>query len=359
MKKLAIYIPSIESGGVEKNLLYISDFFLKKKIDIYIVTANKNKKSFFNKRLKYICPKSNRWNNTSRFTKTLVCLALIFFKLPKKNISLFSFQSNISAIILSKILNINIVIRLNTALTKYINGYFKIILFKTFYSMSDKIIVNSLEFKKELKILLNLKSDYIPNPIYIKKKLKKKINYFRNFKGLKLLSIGRLTDQKNQITILKSLKILKEKNINFKFFLIGKGYKLEELKEYVRENKLKKNVKFAGYKKDAFEYMGYSDLFILSSKFEGLPNVLIEAQSQNIPIISSNCTSGPGEILLDGQLGSLFKVEDHNSLSKIIINFYRNKKLFLNKAQLAKKYLYRYDYEKNLIKYYKLIKKVI
>lgn len=360
MKKLAIYIPSIESGGVEKNLIYISNFFLKKKIDIYVITANKNKKSFFNKRIKYICPKSNKWNNTSRFTKTLVCLALIFFRLPKKNISLFSFQSNISAIILSKILNIDIAIRLNTSPSKYINGYFKIILFKKFYAVSNKIIVNSLEFKKELKILLNLKSDYIPNPINIKKKLKKKkIKYFKNFKGLKILSIGRLTDQKNQIIILKSLKILKEKNINFKFFLIGKGYKLEELKEYVRKNNLKKNVQFAGYKKDAFEYMSSSDLFILSSKFEGLPNVLIEAQSQNIPIISSNCASGPGEILLNGQLGSLFKVEDHISLSKIIINFCKDKKLFLNKAKLAKKYLYRYDYEKNLIEYYKLIKKII
>ena len=78
--------------------------------------------------------------------------------------------------------------------------------------MSDKIIVNSLRFKKELKILLRLNSKYIPNPINLTKKFKKKkIRYFTKFKGLKVLSIGRLTDQKNQITILKSLKILKEK----------------------------------------------------------------------------------------------------------------------------------------------------
>jgi len=158
MKKLAIYIPSIESGGVEKNLFYISEFFLRKKIDIYIITANKNKKSFFNSRIKYICPKSNKWNNSSRLFKILVCLVLIIFKLPKKNVSIFSFQSNISAIILSKILGIKIIIRLNTALGKYINGLFKIILFKTFYRMSDKIIVNSLKFKKELKTLLNVDS---------------------------------------------------------------------------------------------------------------------------------------------------------------------------------------------------------
>jgi len=360
MKKLAIYIPSIESGGVEKNLFYISEFFLRKKIDIYIITANKNKKSFFNSRIKYICPESNKWNNSSRLFKILVCLVLIIFKLPKKNVSIFSFQSNISAIILSKILGIKIIIRLNTALGKYINGLFKIILFKTFYRMSDKIIVNSLKFKKELKTLLNVDSKYIANPINLKKKFqKKKLSYFENFKGLKILSIGRLVDQKNQITILKSLKILKEKKINFKFFLIGQGYKLKELKKYVKNNKLIKNVKFAGYKKDAFQYMRSCDLFILSSKFEGLPNVLIEAQSQSIPIISSDCATGPNEILLNGKLGNLFKVEDHISLSKIIISFNKNRKLFLNKAQLAKKYLYRYDYNKNLIKYYKLVKNFI
>ena len=360
MKKLAIYIPSIESGGVEKNLLYVLKFFLKKKIDVYIITANKDKKSLFNNKIKYICPASDKWNNSSRLCKTLVCLALIIFELPKKNILLFSFQSNISAIILSKILGIKIIIRLNTALSKYINGFFKIILFKIFYRMSDKIIVNSLKFKKELKNLLNLDSSYIPNPINLKKSFKKKkISYFKNFKGLKILSIGRLTDQKNQITILKSLKILKEKKIDFKFFLIGQGYKLEELKSYVRNNNLMKNVKFAGYKKNAFQYMQYSDLFILSSKFEGLPNVLIEAQSQNIPVISSNCATGPSEILLNGRLGDLFKVEDCISLSKFIINFYKNKKILLDKAKLAKKYLYRYDYEKNLIKYYRLVQKII
>ena len=360
MKKLAIYIPSIESGGVEKILFSISEYLLKKNIEVYVITANRNKKKFFNNKTKFICPKGKKWNNSSRLIKTLVCLILIITKLPKKNISIFSFQSNISAIILSKILGIKIIIRLNTALTKYINGLFKIIIFKTFYRMSDKIIVNSQKFKKELKTLLNVDSKYIANPINVKKKFKKKkIGYFANFKGLKILSIGRLVDQKNQITILKSLKILKEKKINFKFFLIGQGYKLRELKKYVKNNKLIKNVKFAGYKKDAFQYMRSCDLFILSSKFEGLPNVLIEAQSQSIPIISSDCATGPSEILLNGKLGNLFKVEDHISLSKIIISFNKNRKLFLNKAQLAKKYLYRYDYNKNLIKYYKLVKKFI
>ena len=170
MKKLAIYIPSIETGGVEKNLYYISDYFVKKHVDLYIITVNKNKKKLFNNKIKFISPKSNKWNNSSRLIKTLVCFSLLISRLPIKNMSVFSFQSNISAIILSKILGLKIIIRLNTSTDKYINSLTKKIIFKLFYSMSDKIIVNSLEFKENLKKVLQLNSAVIFNPIKNDKK---------------------------------------------------------------------------------------------------------------------------------------------------------------------------------------------
>ena len=360
MKKLIIYIPSIEGGGVEKNLYYISNYLSKKNIDIYIVTANTNHKKFFNNKIKYICPDSLKWNNSSRFIKTLICLALIIKKLPLKNISILSFQSNVSAIILSKLFNLKIIIRLNTSTDKYIKNLIKKFLFKIIYSMSDIIIVNSLEFKRNLHKVLKINSIQIFNSIKYKDFNKKlRIDYFKNFSGIKILSIGRLTDQKDQITILKCLNILKNKEINFRFYLIGEGYKLNMLKQYVKDQKLSKNVKFAGYKSNAFKYIQSADLFVLSSKYEGLPNVLIEAQSLNVPIISSDCSTGPKEILLQGKLGYLFKVGNYLSMSKLIIDFSKDKKKFLYKAKLAKKYLYRFSYEKNLSKYYNIINKIL
>ena len=73
--------------------------------------------------------------------------------------------------------------------------------------------------------------------------------------------------------------------------------------------------------------MHFSDLFVLSSKYEGLPNVLIEAQKNSLPIISSNCMTGPKEILLDGKLGHLFQVGNYNDLFNKIILFIKNKKI--------------------------------
>lgn len=360
MKKLVIYIPSIERGGVEKNLFYIANYLSKKNIDVYIVTANKDQEKFFDNKIKFICPKSKRWNNSSRLIKTLICLALIVINLPLKNISILSFQSNVSAVILSKLFNLKIIIRLNTSINKYINNSVKKLFYKIIYSMSDVIIVNSLEFKKDLKKTLKLNCVKIFNPIKIKNFNKtKKIDYFKNFNGIKILSIGRLTDQKNHITILKSLNILKKNKINFRFYLIGAGFKLNQLKQYVKNQKLSAYVKFAGYRVNAQEYIQSSDLFVLSSKFEGLPNVLIEAQLQNVPILSSDCRTGPREILLNGKLGHLFKVDDYIELSQLIINFSKDKKKLLYKAKLAKKYLYRFNFEKNLNKYEKIINKIL
>ena len=198
------------------------------------------------------------------------------------------------------------------------------------------------------------------NP-FIKNKIKKKrLNFFKNFKGLKIINIGRLTDQKDHLTLLKSIKmIVDKKKIDLKLSIIGKGKNLLSIKNFIRKNNLKQKVNLYGYKANAERYIVYSDLFILSSKFEGLPNTLIEAQSSRVPIISSDCPSGPKEILLNGKLGILFKTGDHKDLYKKILLFNKNKKKYIKQASSAQKYLKRFDYKFNLSKYRKIINKYI
>ena len=86
-----------------------------------------------------------------------------------------------------------------------------------------------------------------------------------------------------------------------------------------------------------------------------MPNVLLEAITLKKFVISSNCPTGPGEILDNGKGGMLFKVGDYKDLSKKIIIYQKNKKIFLNKINYAYKRLYRYDHKKNLNNYLKLI----
>ena len=95
---------------------------------------------------------------------------------------------------------------------------------------------------------------------------------------------------------------------------------------------------------------------VLSSLHEGLPNVLIEAALLKTFIISSNCETGPKEILLNGKAGGLYKVRDFKDLARKIIYYWNNEQLRNKMIKFGFKNLDRFDYSKNLNKYYSKIK---
>mgnify|MGYP001175935096 CR=1 FL=1 len=352
-KKIVFYIPSIEGGGVEKNLYFLIEYLSKKIDKIYIVTANKKNNN--SKKVKYICPNTNYWDKKNRTLKNIVCIYLFIINFWSSKGVILSFQSNVTSILISKILRFKVLIRLNTSIKKYIKNFFKKIIFKFFYSLSDTIIVNSKFFQRELTEI-NLKSHLILNLISSEKK-KGELYFFKKFKGLKILNIGRLTDQKDQITIIKSLAILKKKKINFRCSIIGRGSCHYILMSEIKRLKLAKNIKLIGFRKNAEKYISQSDIFVLSSKFEGLPNVLIEAQKYGVPIISSNCPTGPKEILMNGKFGELFPVGNFQILANKLLDFSKNKKNLKKKASYAKKNLKRFDSIINSKKYLDLILK--
>ena len=357
MKKIVIFIPSIESGGVEKNLFILTEYLSRKNKEIFIVTANKNKQNFFGKKIKFISPKNRSYEKSSRFYKAVICFFLLIKSFKKKELVVLSFQSNIFAILSAKILQCKVLIRLNTAPQKYIKNIYKKLLFRFIYNQADEVIVNSNQFKKILISFLGIKSTVIYNFIEKKINTNKKILFFKNYKDLKIINIGRLTSQKDQITLIRATNLLKKNNYKFKLYIIGQGKKYQELLEFIEKNNLKDNIKLAGYKKDAANYIDLADVFVLSSRYEGLPNVLIESQISKIPIISSDCFTGPREILMNGKLGSLFKVGNHNQLYSILKQFIINNKPYKVKSKLALKYLSRFNNKKNFDKYYKLLKK--
>jgi len=352
-KKIIFYIPSIEGGGVEKNLYLLTKYLPRLIGKIYIITANKKNNNSRN--IRYVCPNSNYWSKKNRTVKNIICIYLLIKNFWSSRVVILSFQSNVTSIIISKILGFRVLVRLNTSLKKYLNNFLRKIIFKFFYSLSDIIIVNSKFFQKELKEI-NLRSHLIYNLNFNKKK-KKRLDFFNKFKGLKILNIGRLTDQKDQLTLVRSLDILKKKNINFRCCIIGRGVLKSILLSEIKRLNLEKSIKLVGFKNHAEQYISQSDIFVLSSKYEGLPNVLIESQKYTVPIISSNCPTGPKEILINGKLGGLFPVGNYKVLANQLIDFSQNKKALKLKSIDAKKYLKRFDPIMNSKKYSELILK--
>ena len=175
---------------------------------------------------------------------------------------------------------------------------------------------------------------------------------------MKLINVGRYADQKDQLTLLKAVNRIKDK-IKFQLFLVGRGSEKAKLIKYINENNLSKDVKLIDFQNNPFNLIKSSDIFILSSLYEGLPNVLLESQVLKKFIISSNCPTGPREILLDGKAGFLFNVGDHKKLSNLILYCSKNKKSLSKKISIGYKNLSRFDYNKNLKKYLNVINSLI
>ena len=359
-KNVILFMPSIQNGGVEKNLFIVANFLIKKLGKLSVITASKNYKKKFHNKIDLITPKSGFINKSSRRIKYFICLFLLFLEFKKnKEIIVFCFQASLYCILLCKILGIKILVRSNTSPSGWSQNSFKKFLYKKILSLADKIIVNSLKFKKQLKFNFNLNAECIYNPLNvneIKKLSKIKINEkFFNNKDLKILNIGRFTDQKDHLTLLKAINFLKNK-IKLRLIIIGEGQNENIIKNYIINNKLEKIVKIKNFTKNPFPYIKKADLFILSSLYEGLPNVLLESLALNKFVISSNCPTGPSEILDNNKGGLLFKISDHEDLIKKILFFKSNKFNCLKKIKHAKKRLHRFDYNKNLKKYFTFLK---
>ena len=143
--------------------------------------------------------------------------------------------------------------------------------------------------------------------------------------------------------------------LKVKLLIIGYGSNEKLIKKYIKENNLKKIVKVINYQDNPYPYLKLSDCMILTSLFEGLPNVLLEGLTLKKFIISTDCPTGPNEILMNGKYGFLFKIGDYNQLSNLILKYSKNKKLFYKKTILGFKSLNRFDYMNNCKKYLKVI----
>ena len=204
----------------------------------------------------------------------------------------------------------------------------------------DYICTVSEEMRIQLKeIFLNLTNSQVTiyNPIdfeTIENKAFKRENLTLDEEKLLnssyICSVGRLDEgQKDFNTLINAYANLKNKSkIDAKLVLVGDGPDREKLENLVKELKLENDIIFLGKKSNPYIWIKNSKVFILSSKYEGLPTVLIEALVLDIPSISSNCLTGPAEILENGKYGELFNIGNAKELEeKILLTLEKREKI--------------------------------
>lgn len=139
----------------------------------------------------------------------------------------------------------------------------------------------------------------------------------RGYKTLVLA--GRLSYPKNHPLMFRALKLLRESE-DYRLILLGEGELRAELTELAEQMDLSRWIDFHGYVKNPYGFMAHSDCVVLSSRYEGLPTVLVEALACGSRIVSTDCPSGPAEILEQGKYGILTPADDPEALAEGIRN---------------------------------------
>jgi N-acetylgalactosamine-N,N'-diacetylbacillosaminyl-diphospho-undecaprenol 4-alpha-N-acetylgalactosaminyltransferase len=188
-------------------------------------------------------------------------------------------------------------------------------LIKNLYSKADKIITNSYGNNLDLIDNFSIKSSKIITiynlfdleKIYKNSKIKVSNQIFNQEENFNLITVGRLDSGKNHQLIISAFakimsddevtNFIKQKNKKLNLIILGSGELKLNLKEQIKKLNLEKNIFLLGFDSNPYKYMSKSDIFVFASLYEGFPNVLVEALSCQLPIISTDCKSGPREIL--------------------------------------------------------------
>jgi len=194
----------------------------------------------------------------------------------------------------------------------------------------------TLEEFKKLRLIEDNKLELLYDPVLNFKDISIKKHGIISEKFLKkekyLLSIGRLTKQKNFDFLLNAFTKILTNNQKYKLVIIGEGEDRKKLQNIINSFKLQKSIHLIGFKDNIFKYFRNAECFILSSLWEDPGWVLIEAMASNTLVLSSDCPSGPKEIL-DNERGILFK---NNSEIDFIKKFDYFKKLDASKKKMIK-----------------------
>ena len=224
------------------------------------------------------------------------------------------------------------------------------------YRIADRVVVVSQEIKEIFQKRFSLEDDnffVLKNGIVLEDNFPKSDVFEKEFPDsenkLKIIAVGRLVPLKNFNLIVRAAKELINRNLtNFLVLIAGEGGERPMLEALIKELEVDTHVKLLGLRDDIIDLMMASDLFVMSSSYEGLSIAMIEAMSCGLPIISSDIRS-IRDCITHEQNGLLYPVGDHRALADQILQLSKDAKLKDKLSRGARKsFETEYDMRKNI-----------
>lgn len=344
---IAFTIPDLKGGGAQKMMINLVNEFANRghHIDLVLVNksgiyhdninANVNVVDLNKKRvIAALFPLSHYIKKNS---PDIMMSALFHMNLITLIAKIFSFSTKTKIVISERN---NLSLRFSDLF--FIKSFFLKICVKVLYPFSDKIIGISHGVCDDLRSFLKIEPSKIKtiyNPV-VTLDFEQKINQdiesiFPKNCGLKLITSGRLVNQKDYPTLLCAVAHFNEKYGKAYLVILGDGPLKSDMIALANDLNINDNISFKGFVKNPLAYMKSADVFVIASAWEGFCNVIVEALYAGLKIVSTDCHSGPSEILEDGKYGELVAVGDFKELSKKIYKISKENVLSHNQKQRA------------------------
>jgi len=327
--KIIFYISTLNAGGAERISVTIMKQLDVKVFDIYLVLVKKvgDFLEYIPKYVKIIdLKKEKTLFSVVALRKTLVDIQpdIVYSTLFRTHIAmdwaLVGLKKDIKRIYRSPT-SPKVLFSRNEV------GYFMKKMITRAYNNADRILAQTPEMKEEISKYHTVNSNKIItflNPIdqeMIDKKIENSKNPFDE-NAINIVAAGRLSDVKGFDTLILAFEKVLKRNSRFFLHIIGRDAGEEQkLKKLAQKLSVESRVTFWGYQDNPFKFFFFSNLFVLSSRREGLPNAVLENIYIKKPIVATRCIPYMDRLIEDGKSGFLVDVEDSEALAKSILNY--------------------------------------
>ena len=321
MKKVIIYVDSLNRGGAEHVSVTLAEYMVKHNVECVLLTERicENEYDVPNgvKRIS-INAGNNKYFN---FIKNIFKLRSIIKRINADKLLIMDVPGCLLAIPATRGLSLKVIVSERNDPNHFSGKKLVAYISRRLMKYADGFVFQTKDAQEYYNDILENKGTIIANPLFTEKLP----DIYLGEKKKNIVSVGRLDSQKNQKLLIDAFYEVNKKYPDFNLIIYGEGILRNELEQQIKFLGLEKKVELPGNISNVLDKIRDASIFVLSSNYEGMPNALIEAMALGIPCISTDCPCGGPKSLIENNInGLLFPVGNKEELVKQIFFYIEN-----------------------------------